>query len=172
MTIVDKTFTMRPVQLAYVVDDPESAARAWATQWGAGPFFLRRHIAVTDAVYFGVPTLFDHTSAYGQAGDMMIELFCQHNLDPTPVRDWPADRLHHIAYFAESLAAETARLASLGIGVAMTAMAGQRFTFFDTATHLGHYLECYEPSPRLLGFYEMVRQSSVGWQGCDPVRMI
>ena len=53
------------VQVAYYVSDPEEAARVWAAERHAGPFFVRRHIPVTDVVYRGTPSRFDHTSAYG-----------------------------------------------------------------------------------------------------------
>ncbi len=37
-----------PVQIAYAVPDVEVYARRWASSTGAGPFFVRPHIAVTD----------------------------------------------------------------------------------------------------------------------------
>ena len=100
----------------------------------------------------------------------MVELLCQHNADPSAGLGWPLNTVHHVAYFASSLDAETARQRALGVDVAMTALAGQRFTFFDTVAMLGHFLECYEPTPRLVGFYDTVRGASVGWDGSDSVR--
>jgi hypothetical protein len=35
---------------------------------------------------------------------------------------------------------------------------GQRFVFADARGSLGHLVEMYEPSERLLGFYDHVRQ--------------
>ena len=47
---------------------------------------------------------------------------------------------------------------------------GQEFAFCDARSDLGHLVELYEPSARLLGFYEMVARAAQGWDGSDPVR--
>ena len=49
---------------------------------------------------------------------------------------------------------------------------GLEFAFVDTVASLGHMLEIYEKSDQLLGFYEMVRSASDGWDGSDPVRVL
>ena len=61
-----------PVQLAYHVPDAAQAARDFARQFGWGPFYLMEHIPLAACVYRGQPAVFDHTSAYGQAGEMMV----------------------------------------------------------------------------------------------------
>ena len=58
------------VQIAYVVTDPERAAHDWQRRHGAGPFFFREHIPVTDVMHRGVPSTFDHSSAYGWCGEL------------------------------------------------------------------------------------------------------
>ena len=63
-----------PVQLAYAVDDVFGAAELWAERFGAGPFFVAQHIPVTDVIYRGQPGVFDHSSAYGQWGELMVEI--------------------------------------------------------------------------------------------------
>ena len=63
-----------PKQIAYAVPDAFEAAKRWAKDFGAGPFFISEHIPVTDVSYRGSPSSFDHTSAYGQWGDIMVEL--------------------------------------------------------------------------------------------------
>jgi hypothetical protein len=37
---------------------------------------------------------------------------------------------------------------------------GQEFVFCDARHDLGHFIEMYEPSDRLLSFYDYVRQLS------------
>ena len=49
---------------------------------------------------------------------------------------------------------------------------GLECAFVDTVASLGHMLEIYEKSDQLLGFYEMVRSASDGWDGSDPVRVL
>ena len=52
-----------PKQIAYAVPDPFEAAQRWSKDFGAGPFFIAEHVAVTDVIYSGSPSSFDHTSA-------------------------------------------------------------------------------------------------------------
>jgi hypothetical protein len=162
------------VQVAYYVDDPREAARGWARDHGAGPFFVRSHIAVTDVVHRGSPSTFDHTSAYGWWGDVMIELFTQHDDAPSAARErFPrgSTGLHHLACFVDDIHAALDRCAEAGFAVAQTAMAGATlFAFVDDVARRGHYWELYEGSERLRGFYGMVQTASIDWDGSDPVR--
>lgn len=164
------------VQIAYVVDDPEAAAHQWARDFGAGPFFLNRHIPVTNVVHRGKPSAFDHTSAYGWWGSIMVELFCQHNDDPTAVTERFAKGtggLHHMACIVPRLHGALAVAESMGLEIAQRANAGQTiFLFIDDVARHGHYWELYESSPGLLAFYEMVRNAHETWDGSDPVRDI
>ena len=58
-----------------------------AREFGAGPFFLRRHIPLASVTYRGTPATFDHTSAYGQWGAVMVELVQDHGIGPSVVRE-------------------------------------------------------------------------------------
>lgn len=164
------------VQIAYVVDDPESAAHEWSRDFGAGPFFLNRHIKVTNVEHRGRPSAFDHTSAYGWWGPIMVELFCQHNDDSTAVTERFAKGsggLHHMACIVPSLDGALRVAESMRLEVAQTAMAGATtFVFIDDVERHGHYWELYEASPGLLGFYDMVRTAHDMWDGLNPVRDI
>jgi hypothetical protein len=164
------------VQIAYYVADPASAAEQWATERGAGPFFLRHHIAVTDVVHRGHRSSFDHTSAYGWWGGVMVELFTQHDDAPSAVRErFGADEsgLHHLACFVDDIDAALARCRAAGLEVAQTALAGTTmFAFIDDVARHGHYWELYEGSERLRGFYDFVRQASLGWDGREAVRVL
>jgi hypothetical protein len=164
------------VQIAYVVDDPEAAARQWHERHGAGPFFLRRHIAVTDVVHRGEPTVFDHTSAYGWMGGVMVELFCQHDRAPSAVteRFGPGEGgLHHMACIVDDYDAALADAERLGLSVATTAKAGPLpFAFIDDRAANGHYWEVYPSVPRLLDFYAMVRRAHEHPDGGDVVRIV
>jgi hypothetical protein len=165
------------VQLAYFVADAEAAARRWAREFGAGPFFLMEHIPLENAIHRGTPAALDHTSAYGQLGSVMIELIQQHGEYPSVFRDMyaPGDYgLHHMARFARDFDAELARLRGLGYATAMTASTalGSRFAFADATAEFGHMLEVYEDEPGMRGFYAMIANVSQGWDGTDPVRSL
>jgi hypothetical protein len=165
------------VQAAYFVSDAEVAARRWARDLGAGPFFLWRHVPLEKVIHRGTPTSFDHTSAYGQLGSLMIELVQQHSENPSVFRDVFAAGeygLHHMAYFAPDLDAELTRLRALGYATAMTASTslGLRFAFADSVAELGHMLEIYEDGPVMRKFYAMVADATQNWDGSDPVRSL
>ena len=164
-----------PVQIAYAVPDVRAAARTWVELWGAGPFFIRDHIPVTDVVYRGRPAVFDHSSAYGQWGEVMVELVQDHGVGPSAVRDIFApgeSGLHHMAYFVDDLDATTSRLAAAGCELAMSATSGGavRFHFVDALATHGHMFELYEPTAHLRGFYAAVAAAAVDWDGSDPLR--
>ena len=165
-----------PVQIAYAVPDAWAAADLWATQFGAGPFFVRAHIPLDAVAYRGSPSTFDHTSAYGQWGTLMVELVQDHGTSPSVVRERYApdeSGLHHLAYFVDDLDGVTAGLVDSGYTLAMTARTSNtRFHFVDAVATLGHMIELYQRSDRLDAFYDKVRSAALGWDGSDPVRPV
>jgi hypothetical protein len=166
-----------PVQIAYAVPDVRAAARSWAAHFGAGPFFVREHIELEDVMIRGRPDTFDHSSAYGQWGAVMVELIEDHGDGPSPVRDMfprAGSGLHHLAYFVENIEAAAEDLLNQGNELAMSARtaSGLVFYFVDTRPTLGHMVELYEPTPGLRAFYSMVRAAAEDWDGLDPVRTL
>ena len=166
-----------PVQIAYAVPDASAAATAWASDFGAGPFFVRPHIELVDVVYRGRPGTFDHTAAYGQWGSLMVELVVDHGAGDSPIRDVLApgeSGLHHMAFIVEDLHETVKALVRAGHEIAMSARTtnGTEFHFVDTWAAYGHMIELYERSDRLLDFYRMVARAAVAWNGDEPVRML
>jgi hypothetical protein len=164
-------------QLAYKVDDLEAAAAAHHRHFGSGPFFVLRHIPLASSVHRGVARPFDHSSAYGQWGGVMVELVVQHNPDDSGLHEmFPfgsgREGLHHAALFVDDLDRAIARFESEGAPLAqkMVTATGTAFAFVDARTRLGHMLELYEPTPQLVGFYDMVARAAEGWDGRDPIR--
>jgi hypothetical protein len=164
-------------QLAYKVNDLEVAAAAHHRQFGSGPFFVLRHVALASSQHRGVEHPFDHSSAYGQWGSVMVELVVQHNPDPSALHDmFPfgsgKEGLHHAALFVDDLDAAIARFAAGSAPLAQLSVTqtGTAFAFVDTRASLGHMLELYEPTPQLTGFYDFVADAAKGWDGRDVVR--
>lgn len=162
-----------PVQVAYAVDDVESAAASYAERFGAGPFFVRHHPPF-EATHDGSPAIFSHSSAYGQWGQMQIELVQFGECSPITLQRCVAatSGLHHVAVFVESLPVEQARLESLGMPCVMhsTTPSGLQFAFHDGRRDLGHFIEIYEPADSVLRLYRKVRDAAAGWDGHEPVR--
>lgn len=164
-------------QLAYKVNDLEAAAAAHHRYFGSGPFFVLRHVALASSVHRGVERPFDHSSAYGQWGGVMVELVVQHNPEDSALHEmFPhgsgAEGLHHAALFVDDLEAAITRFASEGAPLAQLSVTqtGTAFAFIDTRASLGHMLELYEPTAQLTGFYDFVAQAAQGWDGQDMIR--
>ena len=172
---------MRPlgpiVQVAYFVPDAREAAERMVASHGAGPFHVIDRIELEWGELRGEPCDFLHTSAYGQWGDLMMELVQQDVEGPSPFREMYApgeSGIHHVATMVDDLAQTYDQLAAAGVEVAAKAMTktGTEFAFVDTLAHQGHFTEIYERGPGLLRFYEMVRKAAEGWDGSDPVRTL
>ena len=137
------------------------------------PIFIAEHIAVTDVIYRGSPSSFDHTSAYGQWGDIMVELVQDHGTGPSVVETSTMlmkVALHHLA-FVEDINLATKSLNDLGFELGMTAKAGPTiFNMIDATKTLGHFIELYEPNEALIGFYTRVKEASINWDGEDAIR--
>jgi Glyoxalase/Bleomycin resistance protein/Dioxygenase superfamily len=169
--------SLNPVQIAYHVPDPEQAARGFARDFGWGPFFYLEHIALAACNYRGTPATFDHSSAYGQAGELMVELITQHDDAPSVLRDrFTSDAvgIHHLAYFIPSLddTLLEARASRIEIALDARTATGTCFAMLDLSRELGHMVELYEPAGDLLKFYRHVRRASEDWDGTEPFRRL
>jgi hypothetical protein len=158
-----------PVQLAYAVDDLRAAVDRWVDERGAGPFFVLEHIPVFDVRVFGVPGRFDHSSAYGQWGSVMVELLQDHTDGVSPVS---SPGLHHVAHFVDDIGAASHQLTERGWPEALwaTTAGGNGFAFHDARAELGHMVEIYEGNNRLRSFYARVAAAADGWTGADRWR--
>ncbi len=164
-------------QIAYFCPDVEAAARAHRASFGSGPFFVGRHVPLAWSEHRGVRVRHDHTSAYGQWGDVMVEFVQQHGTDPSAFHDlFPRDSgkfgLHHVAVWVDRLDDALAGFADAGMPLAQLSetVGGTRYAFVDAVASLGHMIELYEPTPGLTGFYAMVADAARGWDGTDVLR--
>lgn len=145
-----------PVQIAYAVpssDDLRSAADDFRSRTGSGPFLIVEHIELQSATIDGIPSSFDHSSAYGQWGSVMVELVQEHT---TPII---GHGLHHLAFMVDHLDAAVRACRTRGWPVLLdaTTVGGQRFVFCDARNEVGHLIELYEPTPALTAFYARIR---------------
>ncbi len=133
-----------------------------------GPFVVREHIEVNGARLAGRPATFDHSAAFSQLGGLMLELFCVHH--DTPVTQ--SSGLHHLAFFVDSVDEDGARLAAHGWPevLAGTSGGGNYFAMHDARPELGHLVEIYAASERMLAFYASIADTSATWDGTDPLR--
>lgn len=162
-------------QVAYFVPDAREAALRHHMLFGSGPYFVAEHIPLTTCLYYGEPSHFDHTSAYGQWGEVMIEFVQQNSSERSCFTDlYPngGQGFHHIALIVDDLRATMRDFEEAGHPAALYAevMLGAGFAMMDCVKTLGHFIELYEPTEMLVGVYDLVRSASLGWDGKDPVR--
>lgn len=164
-------------QIAYFVQDVRAAAVAHAATFGSGPYFVADNIPLKNCLHRGRPTPLDHSSAYGQWNELMVEFVQQNNLGPSVFHDMFAggeEGLHHVALIVDGLDAARAACAQAGFETALEAEMndGFRFLMMDAVDRYGHMIELYEGAPVLTGFYDFVKQASVGFDGKDLIRDI
>ena len=152
-------------QIAYFVDDVREAVPKMHQTFGAGPFLVSDNIQLAWAELRGIAGNFVHTSAYGQWGDVMMELVQQDSEGPSPFRDMfePGQQgIHHVAVMVDSMKEAYEHFASQGFDVAAKAetTSGVEFAFIDTVEKFGHMIEIYERSEQLAAFYQYIREAS------------
>ena len=152
-----------------------AAAQELAQSRGWGPFYILDRIPLEFVLYRGRALPWIHSSAYGQAGEMMIELISQPDDAPSVLRERYAAHergLHHVAYFVNDLRAaiEMQRTAGFEVVLEARTATGVDFVMVDTVRTFGHMLELYEPSRALTDFYKFIRRKAENWDGRCPVR--
>lgn len=166
-------------QLAYFVPDVRAAALRHHGSFGSGPFFVADNIPLRTSVHRGQPRMLDHSSAYGQWGDVMVEFVQQNNPGPSAFHDlYPEGSgrfgFHHVALFVEDVDAACAQYAADGMETAFRAEMNDGFTyaFVDAIADYGHLIELYAPVPQLTDFYAMVADAAKSFDNGDIIQTI
>lgn len=164
---------LRIRQLGYVTDDIEAAAMEWVKSVGAGPFFVMKGMGFQTWSYCGVPQDMTLDIAFGQVGDLMVELI-------RPNGPWPnvygeampsgGCRAHHHGYLVGDLDAAAAKLGGTQITQAQLS-AETELRYFDCSQPLGLFVELITDSAESRGFFELSAKAAREWDGItDPVR--
>ncbi|MBT7951795.1 MAG: hypothetical protein HN764_09240 [Gammaproteobacteria bacterium] len=166
------------VQIAYYVNDVEAAAQKAHATFGTGPFFIYKNIELLDVSYRGQKSELDHSSAYAQAGPLMIEFTQQNNNAPSAFTDmYPnhEEGFHHVAIFVDNVSEEMSSLNNEGYETVthyFTRDGNVEVAFIDTRAVLGHMVELYKPVDALTRFYSAVAKSADNWDGKELFRYI
>lgn len=176
MNLTTNPFNRGYIQVAYIVSDIEKAVLRWAETRGAGPFFLKTYKTQGEPQYRGQPANLDHISAFGQYGDIMVELIQPLGGGPSVYLDHSGrgnEGLHHFAKSCADLEAAVAHAQSLGYELACRGGTPQTPVAFVDARHeLGHMIELCQDAPSLRFLYDMVAKAAEGWDGTDPIRSL
>ena len=162
--------------VGYVVEDLGRDVPRFVAATGAGPFYALEHIVFDEVTYRGEPASYDHSSAFGAWGPLIVELTQVYDAQPAGLRDSlvePGGGVGHVAWLADSLDDETARLAALGITPFHAGRTGPASAvWFDGGDRFGHPIEVLQGRDELVRFYAMVREASIGWDGSEPLRIM
>jgi len=163
--------------VGYVVEDLRSGVERFAAATGAGPFFAMEHMVFDEVTYDGRPAVYDHSSAFGAWGPILVELTQVHDAQPAGFADTltaPGAGIGHVAWLADDLAAESERLQACGLtpfhaGRASPASA----VWFTGGSVFGHPVEVLRRAPEIERFYALVRAAAEGWDGsAEPFRVM
>lgn len=165
-----------PHHIGYVVADLRRGVERFAATFGAGPFFAMEHISFDEVSYLGQSAHYDHSSAFGRWGPVLVELTQVHAAWPDGLGERlvaPGGGVGHVAWLADSLEDETERLRRLGLIPFHAGRTGPASAvWFDGSPQLGHPVEVLERREELLGFYAMVRDAATTWDGSDPLQVM
>jgi catechol 2,3-dioxygenase-like lactoylglutathione lyase family enzyme len=160
--------------VGYVVEDLRTGVERFARDFGAGPFLAMEHIELDEVTYDGAPAVYDHSSAFAAWGPILVELTQVHDAQPAGLRDAltaPGAGVGHVAWLADDLEAETARLEAAGLRPFHTGRGGPASAvWFHGGPVFGHPVEVLQRRDEILGFYASVRAAAEGWDGSAPYR--
>nr|WP_276317294.1 VOC family protein [Croceicoccus ponticola] len=159
-------------QLGYVTDDIEAAAMDWFRTTGAGPFFVIKGMGFRNWSYRGQPQDMTLDIAFGQVGDLMVELIRPNGPWPNVYGDaLPSGcRAHHHGYLVSDVDAAAARLEGDPITQADLSDTTE-LRYFDCRDRLGLFVELITDSEESRGFFDLSLAAARGWDGrTAPVR--
>ncbi len=164
------------IQVAWVVNELETAVSFWTRLCGVGPFYLFRDVRVDRLLYRGAPARMTFDVALAQAGGVQLEFITQHGNDPSAYRDlYPVGRegFHHVAFFAEDYDREIAVFDRQGYARATEGQVGEmRFSYIDTSASVGCMIELLEENARMRGIFAGVARAAEHWDGGRPLRPV
>ncbi len=165
-------------QNGYVVRDIRAAMDHWVAVMGVGPWFYFEKVRIDYFRHRGCDVELEMSVALANSGDLQIELIQQRNDAPSMYREFLAagrEGLQHVAYWSRDYQAVYDRAVSLGYRVGQEGQIGGesgRFAYFDTESHPGTVIELSDISGPKGAFFELVRRSSMDWDGSQPVRQL
>lgn len=157
--------------VGFCVADLEEAVAFWTTKMHAGPFFMLDDVEFDILEAFGAPAVFDHALAFGQWGDIAVELQQLHRVEPEALRTRLDVPMNHVAYVAEDAEAASAKLEADGMPLYMYCAAGEIACRFHSLPTVAHSVEIHQASTFLADFFSNLRSAAQGWAGEDPLRI-
>ena len=164
------------MQFAYVVADLEAGCRKWIDCFGAGPFYMVKHLKLPHQLYRGKQTEEDCSHALGFAGEINIHLIQQHTDSASIYRDMyrvGEEGFHHVMFFTDDFTGDRDRLVRLGCPIVEEMISTARVTYVDARTKIGGFIEIYEDNPTIREWFSEWKKAHLTWdRKTDPIRML
>ncbi|HEY2389190.1 MAG TPA: VOC family protein [Candidatus Binatia bacterium] len=163
-------------QNGYVVRDIRAAMDHWSNVIGVGPCFYFDRVEVDYFRHRGKDSEVALSIALANSGALQIELIQQRNAAPSMYLEFLEaghEGLQHVAYWTTEYQALYDRALALGYAVGQEGQIGGaqgRFAYLDTQRHPGTVVELSDVSGAKGTFFEHVCQSSINWDGSQPIR--
>lgn len=157
-------------QAGYYVEDLEEASRAHSALFGSGPFIYMD--PMTNTINFrGQETELIIQTAYGQLGDIQIEMIQVLSHGPDPYQEFGHYGFHHFSIWVDDLDKAVKEFADAGFEVAMrfTSGGGLQVAYVDCVDTWGYYVEMHAP---IEGFWNMIKKAAEDWDGSEPYRKL
>jgi catechol 2,3-dioxygenase-like lactoylglutathione lyase family enzyme len=163
------------VHVGYSVDSIEQAVDFLAESLGAGPFFLMKDIRIPVLRNAAGPIVWEHSAAFGQCGNINIELQQTDKLEPSNAFGPTYERrnqFNHVAYIVDDLAQERRRLDAMGLELLFEGINGPHESVLYDAPLLGHTIEVHKDFRLFQEFRAVMKDAADGWDGTDPLRPV
>ncbi len=163
------------VHIGYSVENIQQAVEFFASGMGAGPFFLMKDIRIPHLWNANGPIVWEHSAAFGQWGEVGIELQETHRLEPEDAFGSSYQRVqgvNHVAYLADDLAEERGRLENMGLKLLFEAVNGPHESVLFDAPLLGHTIEVHRDFTLFKEFRKLMAEAADGWDGSAPLRPV
>ena len=168
-------FADPPDQLGCVVPDLQASISDWAAK-GVGPFLTMRKVTLSGYRYEGRPSKPKIDVAFGQQGDLQIELIQPVNDDPSAYRDFLAaggQGAHHHGWFCDDYAAEVDAAERAGRAELQRGNWGAvHFVYYHPLGHDEMIGELIEMSDLSYGLFALIRREAEQWDGSRPSRSL
>ncbi|MEV6841927.1 VOC family protein [Actinoplanes sp. NPDC051411] len=164
-----------PHHFGYWVPDLAAAVERAARTLGIGPFLVHRHVVfdtfrMADGTEITDPAFFDHTAAFAAWGPVVLELGEVHSIDGSLAAAYGIgfDRIGHVSWVTEDLAAEGVRLEAAGCRPIHEAVTGAvHVAWYTGGTLFPHPIELHRAGPPILGLHDRLAAAARGWDGRD-----
>jgi len=165
------------IQIAYSVADIEEGMRHYGELLHIGPWFLIGPFVPPKGVYRGAPTKMQVSLALAYAGELMVELIQQHDMEPSVFQETLKARgahgFHHWAIGSRDFEKAVEDYRSRGYQEAFSDTApaplGCRVIYFDTGRDLPGMLEVIEINAGAEEAFYNVYKAAQEWNGKDHI---